>query len=168
MPRMISTSFMTGTGFMKCIPMNRSGRSVAAASRVIEMDEVFDAMMQDGLMCGTSSARMARLISSFSVAASMTMSAPQRRVTGGGADSASAPGLASTVSVPRLTMRPRLPLIVSSARTSTALVHVEKHHRKSCLGAHLGNAVAHLPGPDDANGGNFLRRLQRLSGGQRP
>ena len=30
MPRMISTSFMTGTGFMKCMPMNFSGRSVAA------------------------------------------------------------------------------------------------------------------------------------------
>ena len=30
-PRITSTSFMTGTGFMKCIPMNRSGRLVAAA-----------------------------------------------------------------------------------------------------------------------------------------
>ena len=42
MPRMISTSFMTGTGFMKCMPMNFSGRSVAAPSRVMEIDEVFD------------------------------------------------------------------------------------------------------------------------------
>ena len=28
MPRIISTSFITGTGFMKCMPMNFSGRSV--------------------------------------------------------------------------------------------------------------------------------------------
>ena len=49
MPRMISTSFITGTGFMKCMPMNFSGRSVAAPSRVIEIDEVFDASRQDGL-----------------------------------------------------------------------------------------------------------------------
>ena len=35
---MISTSFMTGTGFMKCMPITRSGRPVAAASRVIEIE----------------------------------------------------------------------------------------------------------------------------------
>jgi hypothetical protein len=43
MPRMISTSFISGTGFMKCRPMNRSGRSVVEASRVIEIDEVLEA-----------------------------------------------------------------------------------------------------------------------------
>jgi hypothetical protein len=32
---------MTGTGFMKCIPMNLSGRDVRAASAVIEIDDVF-------------------------------------------------------------------------------------------------------------------------------
>ena len=35
-----STSFISGTGFMKCMPMKRSGRFVAAASSVIEIDEV--------------------------------------------------------------------------------------------------------------------------------
>ena len=45
MPRISSTSFITGTGFMKCMPMKRSGRSVAAARRVIEMDEVLVARM---------------------------------------------------------------------------------------------------------------------------
>ena len=38
--RTISTSFITGGGFMKCIPMTRSGRDVAAASLVSEMDDV--------------------------------------------------------------------------------------------------------------------------------
>ncbi len=34
---------MMGTGFMKCIPSTLSGRFVAAPSRVIEIDEVFEA-----------------------------------------------------------------------------------------------------------------------------
>jgi len=33
--RITSTSTITGTGFMKCIPTNRSGRFVIAASAVI-------------------------------------------------------------------------------------------------------------------------------------
>src|SRR6266571_948830 len=40
MPRISSTRLITGTGFMKCMPMNFPGRSVAAARRVIEIDEV--------------------------------------------------------------------------------------------------------------------------------
>jgi hypothetical protein len=39
-PRMTSTSFITGTGFMKCIPMNRSGLRVAPASLVIDIELV--------------------------------------------------------------------------------------------------------------------------------
>ena len=49
MPRMSSTSCITGTGFMKWMPMNCSGRSVAAASRVIEIDEVLVASIASGL-----------------------------------------------------------------------------------------------------------------------
>ena len=44
MPRISSTSFIAGTGFMKCMPMKRSGRSVTAARRVIEIDEVLVAI----------------------------------------------------------------------------------------------------------------------------
>ena len=47
MPRMISTSFMTGTGFMKCMPMNFSGADrFDAPRRVIEIEEVLDATTQ--------------------------------------------------------------------------------------------------------------------------
>ena len=53
MPRMISTSCMRGTGFMKWMPMNFSGRSVTEASRVIEMDDVLVASMQSGRKRGT-------------------------------------------------------------------------------------------------------------------
>ena len=52
MPRISSTSAITGTGFMKCMPMNLPGRSVAAASRVIEIDEVLVAMIASGFSCG--------------------------------------------------------------------------------------------------------------------
>src|SRR5215470_15412442 len=44
MPRINSTRLMTGTGFMKCMPMNFAGRSVADANRVIEIDDVLLAM----------------------------------------------------------------------------------------------------------------------------
>ena len=53
MPRMTSTSCMTGTGFMKCIPMNASGRRVAAARRVIEIEDVFDARIASGLQAAS-------------------------------------------------------------------------------------------------------------------
>ena len=49
-PRISSTSVMSGTGFMKCMPSTLSGRVVAAPSRVIEMDEVFELRMTLGLV----------------------------------------------------------------------------------------------------------------------
>ena len=54
--------------------MNCSGRSVEAASRVIEIDDVFEPTIASDLMCGHNSLKMARLIDSSSVAASMTRS----------------------------------------------------------------------------------------------
>ena len=41
--RITSTSFSTGTGLKKCIPITRSGRDVTAASDVIGIDDVFEA-----------------------------------------------------------------------------------------------------------------------------
>ena len=41
--RITSTSFSTGTGLKKCMPITRSGRPVAAASEVIGIDDVFEA-----------------------------------------------------------------------------------------------------------------------------
>jgi hypothetical protein len=43
---------MTGTGFMKWMPMKRSGRSVVEARRVIEIDEVLEARIASGLRTG--------------------------------------------------------------------------------------------------------------------
>ena len=78
MPRMSSTSSISGTGFMKWMPMNFSGRSVAAASRVIEIDEVLLATSVSGFSAGHSSVKILRLTSSFSVAASITRSQSDR------------------------------------------------------------------------------------------
>ena len=46
--RITSTSYSTGTGLKKCIPMTWSGRDVTAASDVIGIDDVFDARIASG------------------------------------------------------------------------------------------------------------------------
>jgi hypothetical protein len=67
---------MRGTGFMKWMPMKCSGRSVEEASRVIEIDDVFEARMASGFSEAQISEKILRLTSSFSVAVSMTRSQP--------------------------------------------------------------------------------------------
>ena len=74
MPRISSTSCITGTGFMKWMPMKRSGRSVEAARRVIEIDEVFVAMIVSGLSEPHRVLKILRFVASSSVAASITRS----------------------------------------------------------------------------------------------
>ncbi len=56
------------------MPMKRSGRSVDEASRVIEIDEVLVATIASGFSTGQRLAKILRLTSSFSVAASITRS----------------------------------------------------------------------------------------------
>ena len=68
--RITSTSFSTGTGLKKCIPITRSGRPVTAASEVIGIEEVFDASTAPS--GSSSSARRKR--SSFTAASSITAS----------------------------------------------------------------------------------------------
>ncbi len=73
---MISTNFITGTGFIKCIPITLSGRSVTAAILVIEIEEVFVAKITE---VGVTSQRFLKICnfkSTFSVAASTTRSTP--------------------------------------------------------------------------------------------
>src|SRR5881397_1204850 len=69
-PRTISTSFSTGTGLKKCIPITLSGRRVAAASEPIGIEDVFDARTASG----GSSASARRKISSLTAASSTTAS----------------------------------------------------------------------------------------------
>ena len=60
------------------MPMKRSGRSVAAARRVIEIDEVLLPTTVSGLSAGHSAAKILRLTSSCSVADSITRSQSAR------------------------------------------------------------------------------------------
>jgi hypothetical protein len=66
---------------MKWKPMNFSGRSVRLASRVIEMDEVFEVRIVVGFRCGTRSSKIACFTVSRSVAASMIRSHWPRSVS---------------------------------------------------------------------------------------
>mmetsp|Transcript_36943 Transcript_36943/g.102629 ORF Transcript_36943/g.102629 Transcript_36943/m.102629 type:complete len:207 (+) Transcript_36943:265-885(+) len=74
-PRITSTRGITGTGFMKCIPMKRSGRSTAAPSFVMEMDEVFVAStLSERSPASCSDANTACLTCKSSLTASITKS----------------------------------------------------------------------------------------------
>ncbi len=72
---MTSTSFITGTGFMKCMPITLSGRLVLAAMRPMGMDEVLEARMTCGGQTSSRVWKILNLMVSFSLAASTTKSA---------------------------------------------------------------------------------------------
>ena len=74
-PLITSTSFITGTGFMKCIPITFSGLWVCEAIFVIDIEDVFVASIADGLQSWSSSLKILHFKSTFSVAASITISA---------------------------------------------------------------------------------------------
>ena len=78
---MISTSAIIGTGLKKCIPTILSGRLVAAASLVIDREEVFVAMIVSGRSTASTPWRILIFTDSFSVAASITRSAFARSAT---------------------------------------------------------------------------------------
>ena len=127
MPRMSSTSCITGTGFMKWKPMNRSGRSVRLASRVMEMEEVLEVRIVSGFRCGTRFSKMAVFMLSRSVAASMIRSVAPRSVSVGVAPMRSiAAALSASATVPRATWRSRLrsirPCAAPSASPSISVI----------------------------------------------
>ena len=74
-PRMISTNFIIGAGFIKCIPMTLSGLLVIDAIFVNEMAEVLLAKIVFGAHIRSRSVNIFNLRDSFSVAASITNSA---------------------------------------------------------------------------------------------
>mmetsp|Transcript_45534 Transcript_45534/g.144882 ORF Transcript_45534/g.144882 Transcript_45534/m.144882 type:complete len:200 (+) Transcript_45534:59-658(+) len=77
-PGTISTSFISGGGFMKCRPMTFGAREVADAMRVIEMLDVLLARMAWGGVISSSMWNIAFLTFSSSDTASTTKSAPSR------------------------------------------------------------------------------------------
>ena len=75
LPLMISTNFITGTGFMKCIPITLSGRLVASAIALMEILEVLLASIASGLQIVSNSANVENFSSGISGIASTTKSA---------------------------------------------------------------------------------------------
>ncbi len=118
---MISTSCITGTGFMKCMPITCPGRPVAAASLVIEIELVLVARIAPGRQMRSSSVSTFRLTSSFSTTASTTRSAS--------AKASSSPAwrrreraacLSSAVILPLVTPRSRPLSIAATPRASAS------------------------------------------------
>ena len=122
MPRMTSTNFIIGTGFMKCRPMTCAGRFVSAAMRVMEMEEVLLARIAAGLAMRLSSVKTAALISKVSGTASMMRSQLARlsRLVWQ-STRASASAAAASVSVPLATRRARERFMVLCERSSVAV-----------------------------------------------
>ena len=96
--------------------MNFSGRSVRLASRVMEMDEVFDVKIVSAPKCGPKALKIASLTLSFSVAASIIKShGPRSAMVSDVLIRAIASALASAVTLPRVTWRSMLRSIVTKA-----------------------------------------------------
>ena len=77
-PLMTSTSFMIGTGLKKWRPMKRSGLRVAAASSVMQSDDVLLAKSVSGPTTGSRVANTSRFASTFSTIASTIRSQSAR------------------------------------------------------------------------------------------
>ena len=71
---MTSTSFIIGTGFMKCIPMTLSGLEVDSAMVLIDIEDVLLARMADGLQIASSLLKVLVFRSNTSGMASTTRS----------------------------------------------------------------------------------------------
>ena len=82
LPRTTSTSFSTGTGLKKCIPITRSGREVAAASELIGIEEVFEASTASGGSVSSARRKTSSLTAASSTTASTIRSAATRSSTG--------------------------------------------------------------------------------------
>jgi hypothetical protein len=76
-PRTISTSSIKGTGFMKCIPMTRSGRGTVRAISVMEMELVLLASTASSPKTSCSFANTAILVGKLSITASTAIEHPR-------------------------------------------------------------------------------------------
>src|SRR6476469_8695120 len=80
-PETTSTNRISGAGLKKCMPTQRSGCRRAAATAVIDNEEVLVASTQRSSTTASRPAKILRLISRDSTAASMTSAQPARSAT---------------------------------------------------------------------------------------
>ena len=118
---MTSTSFMIGTGFMKCMPMTRSGQVVCPAIAVMEIELVLLARMVSSPHAAARSRKIWNLRSGRSLAASTTSSTPTAASSDpAGSIRATISSAATSVSLPFLTCRARFFRIAASPFSSAS------------------------------------------------
>ena len=144
---MSSTSCITGTGFMKCIPITASGRLVAAAMRVMGIDEVLVASTPPGRTTASSSWKMRFFSSSFSVTASMATSTSfDLAGRGGERESLQRRGLGfASSSLPFSTQLPEAAPDALAALVHGLARHVDQRDPQPRGERDLGDARPHLP-----------------------
>ena len=143
-----STSFITGAGLKKCMPITSAGRDVAAAHSTTGSEDVVVARIAPGLQTSSSAANTARLTSSSSTTASTTRSTSPRsssRVVP--VTRATAASRSSSVSLPRTT-----PLSSDLAQRRERRRHLRlaapaHDHVQARLREHLDDAGRHRPVP---------------------
>jgi acyl-CoA synthetase (AMP-forming)/AMP-acid ligase II len=156
-PRISSSRPITGTGLKKCMPMKRPGLSSTAASCVIEIDEVFVAMLpsRSASAASTMASIWRRMRSlSFQVLGGRLdhqVAAGQRVLAGHALDAGQHRGLG----LGRQLVLADQPLQAVADGLQAALhrrvVDVDHRDLQSAHGADLRDAVAHGAGADDAD-----------------
>ena len=103
------------------MPITRSARPVAAASLVIEIDEVLLAKIASAGVASSKRLKIASFTSRFSLAASIAMSTSSGAQSRYGVMRRSAASLSSRVSLPFSTARSRFLTIVRRPRSTNSL-----------------------------------------------
>ena len=143
-PRMISTKDMSGTGFMKCMPMTWSGRLVLAAISVIEIELVFVARIVSGRATASSSENTTDLTSGRSTTASTTKPAmPMSEIEETGCKRAKVWSTSLWVMRSFLSKRPRLFSMAAHAALQGGLRLVDQSDLTAAHRKHLSDAIAH-------------------------
>ena len=124
--RTTSTSGCTGAGLKKCMPTTCWGRCVAVARSMMAMEEVLEASTACGGVMVSSSPKMRRFSSRFSMTASMTRSQPARSARSWEYDRlAAAASWASAVMRPRACALPsEVPMRCCTCSTAAASISV--------------------------------------------
>ena len=153
MPRMSSTSCITGTGFMKCMPMKLLGPVGRGASRVIEIDEVLEARMAPGFRCGISFLKISRFtVLLLGRRLDHEVAVAEPLVVGAGRDALQRRGLVLVRDLAARDLAGDVAVDAPAIARSSALgVDIAEPHVIAGERADMGDAVAHLAGADDAD-----------------
>ena len=134
------------------MPMNFSGRSVEAASRVIEIDEELVATIASGFSTAQTSWKILRLTSSFSTAVSITRSQSDKPVDGLGRGDAVQRLLARVLGDDLLDDLARQIAVDGRHRRFQPVGgDIVEHHVQAGQRRHMGDAIAHLARADHAD-----------------